>query len=91
MRSAGQSRRHREPRNALVATFLAIVGGGLGLHSFYLRRPLRGIAQASLTVLAVWQFGLVGLLAAAWGVFEGIRILHGKDRIDGKRIPIAQP
>lgn len=63
----------------------------MGLHSFYLRRPLRGIAQASLTALAVWQFGLVGLLAAAWGVFEGVRILHGKDRIDGARIPIAQP
>jgi TM2 domain-containing membrane protein YozV len=44
-----------ERKSASIAVLLALLGGGLGLHRFYLGQPNRGVA-------------MIGLLAACLGV-----------------------
>ncbi len=70
--------------NKLVAALLAIILGGLGIHKFYLHKPVQGI----LYILICWT-GLPMLV----GFIEGIVYLcmseqnfiwrYGKQRISG--------
>jgi hypothetical protein len=58
-------------KSKVVAGILGILLGSLGIHSFYLGRTGRGIAQIVVTVVTL---GLGGI----WGFVEGILILLSK-------------
>lgn len=63
-----------------TAGLLGLIGGGLGLHNFYLGRMSRGACQVLLSAvcwfLAV-RFNLVfsPFIAYFWGMIEGVLIL----------------
>ena len=63
-------------KDKVIAVLLALIGGGLGLHKFYLRRPAWGIIY----LLFSWT-GLPAIL----GVIEGIYyILMSEDSFNKK-------
>ena len=61
-----------QPRSKVVAGILAVLGGGLGLHKFYLGQPGWGIVY----ILFIWT-GIPVIL----GLIEGIYYLTVSDEI----------
>lgn len=84
-----------ELRSKMAAGLFGIFLGGFGVHNFYLGYTGKGIAQACLTgiglLLSCCTGGLsIVMIAAAgiWGLIEGILILCGQIRTDGKGSPL---
>lgn len=74
-RKAGLSEDAGGDRNQLVALLLAIFIGGLGIHSFYQGKTLKGIAQI-LLLLTSWLI-IPGILLFAWLIYDIITIAIG--------------
>ncbi|WP_150050313.1 MULTISPECIES: NINE protein [Methylomonas] len=64
-------------KNHLIAALLGIIGGGFGLHRFYLGFWGLGVTQIAVTVM----FGGFGFV---WGFIEGVLIFTGHIRKDAK-------
>jgi len=62
-------------KNQLVALLLAIFLGGLGIHSFYQGKTLKGILQIVLA-LTSWLI-IPGILLFAWIIYDVITIAIG--------------
>ncbi|MBO4422407.1 MAG: TM2 domain-containing protein [Clostridia bacterium] len=79
-----------EKKSKVAAGILGILLGHLGIHNFYLGYTGKAIGQLVLTVVG-WilsialGFGLILVSASAiWGLIEGIMILTGSIKVDGK-------
>ena len=68
-----------EQKSKLAADLLGIFLGGLGIHNFYLGYTGKAIAQLLLSCT-----GISGI----WGLIEGILILCGNIKVDGKGVPL---
>lgn len=68
-----------DAKSKLVAGLLAIFLGGLGIHNFYLGYTGKAIAQLILSCTGV---------SAIWALIEGIMILCGNIKVDGKGNPL---
>lgn len=84
-----------ELRSKMAAGLFGIFLGGFGVHNVYLGYTGKGIAQACLTgiglLLSCCTGGLsIVMIAAAgiWGLIEGILILCGQIKTDGKGAPL---
>ncbi len=62
-------------KNQLVALLLAIFLGGLGIHSFYQGKTLKGIGQL-LLALTSWLI-IPGIILGAWVLYDIITIALG--------------
>ncbi len=67
-------------KSKLTAGLLGIFLGGFGVHNFYLGKTGRGIAQIFLTLCTG--------IGSIWGFIEGIMILTGNIKTDGKGVPL---
>ncbi len=65
------------PKSRRTAGLLGCFFGGLGVHSFYLGKPGRGVAQIVVSILTAG-------LGSLWGQAEGVFILFGRKTQDGK-------
>lgn len=64
-------------KSKIAAGLLGIFLGSLGIHNFYLGYNSKAIAQLILTMVG-WIFcGIGPVVAAIWGLIEGILILTG--------------
>lgn len=70
-------------KSKTVAGLLAIFLGAFGVHSFYLGKTWRGVAQILITL---FTYGLGALAMQIWGVIEGIRLLCGRIPVDGNGV-----
>jgi TM2 domain-containing membrane protein YozV len=76
-----------EPKSKLVAGLLAIFGGSLGIHNFYLGYTNRGVLQLLLST--VGSLVIIGpIIAGVWGLIEGIQILIGEINVDANGKPL---
>lgn len=85
-----------DPRKSKVAAgLLGIFLGSFGVHNFYLGYTTKAIIQVSVTggcillslcTVGLSMFGMVGI--SIWGLIEGIMILAGSIKTDGKGIPL---
>jgi len=58
-------------KNKVVAALLAIVGGSIGLHKFYLREPGAGVFYIFLSMMTADLFPVAAIL----GIIDGLRYL----------------
>ena len=70
-----------EQKSRMTAGMLVIFLGGLGIHNFYLGYTTKAVIQLILTLVSCG-------IASIWGFIEGILILCGKIKVDGKGIPL---
>ena len=80
-------------KSKLVAGLLAIFLGSLGVHNFYLGNTGKAVAQLLLSIfgyiLAIFIIGFFMVAAAGiWSLIEGIMILTGSIKTDGKGQPL---
>lgn len=72
-------------KSKMVAGFLGIFLGGLGVHNFYLGFTKKAALQLMLSLVFGWfLFGLPAL----WGIAEGIMIFCGKITMDANGNPL---
>lgn len=64
------------PRSRVTAGILGILLGGLGIHKFYLGKPVWGVVY----ILLVWTF-----LPAILGLIEGLNFLVMSDKVFNDR------
>ena len=72
-----------EQKSKMAAGLLGIFLGGLGIHNFYLGNTGRGVIQIVVTLLTCG-------LGSVWGLVEGIMILTGAIKTDGKGNPLKE-
>lgn len=72
-----------EGKSKLTAGLLGIFLGWLGIHNFYLGRTGRAVVQLLLGLFTV------GIVSSVWGLIEGILILTGSIKTDGKGNPLV--
>ena len=65
-------------KSRLIAGLLSLVAGGVGAGRFYLGYTKVGIFQLLSNLLTL------GILGTIWGFYDGIMILLGKVKCDGK-------
>lgn len=66
-----------QPKSKMAAGLLGIFLGAWGVHNFYLGYTGKAVAQL---VLTLFTCGIAGI----WGFIEGILILTGSIKTDGK-------
>lgn len=74
-----------DQKSKIAAGILGILLGAFGIHNFYLGYTVKGVAQLLLTLLTC---GYLALVSAIWGMVEGILILTGSIRTDGRGVPL---
>ena len=75
-----------------TAGLLAIFGGMLGLHNFYLGKKDRAVTQLLITILGgLFCLGIGPCVSFIWALIEGIQILNGTITVDGQGNPIQNP
>lgn len=72
-----------EGKSKMTAGLLGIFLGGLGIHNFYLGKTSRAVIQLLLGLFTV------GIISGTWGLIEGILILTGSIKTDGKGNPLV--
>lgn len=84
-----------EQKSKLAAGLLGIFLGGFGVHNFYLGYMTKAIIQVCmgaggflLSFLTCGITAFATLAAGIWGLVEGIMILSGSIKVDGKGIPL---
>jgi TM2 domain-containing membrane protein YozV/RNA polymerase subunit RPABC4/transcription elongation factor Spt4 len=77
-----------EQKSKLAGALLGIFVGWLGIHRFYLGYNTIGIIQLVLGVLGFLTCGVTTLVAAIWGLVEGILILTGSINRDALGQPL---
>nr|WP_279325753.1 TM2 domain-containing protein [Clostridium sp. 1001271B_151109_B4] len=65
-------------KSKLIAVFLALFLGGMGIHRFYLGYVKIGIVQLSLWILGYFTGGITWIIAEIWGFVECILIYINK-------------
>ncbi len=63
-------------KSKLAGGLFGILLGGLGIHNFYLGYTTKGVIQLVLTLVG-WVVIVGPIIAAIWGLIEGIMILTG--------------
>ena len=76
-----------QPKSKMAAGLLGIFLGALGVHNFYLGYTGKAVAQLLITLLTC---GIGGVISEIWGLIEGIMILTGSIKVDGKNVPLAE-
>lgn len=66
-------------KSRIAAGILAMVFGGLGVHSFYLGNTSRGLMQLLISLLTC---GIGAIIMSIWGILDGIKILDGRINTD---------
>ena len=70
-------------KSRIAAGILAILGGTLGLHNFYLGNSQRGLTQLLLAVLgSALTCGISTIVVMIWTINEGIKILEHRVNTD---------
>lgn len=72
-------------KSKIAAGLLGIFLGALGVHNFYLGYTGKGVAQLLITLLTC---GFGAVISEIWGLIEGIQILTGSIKVDGKGNPL---
>ena len=72
-----------ECKSKMAAGLLGIFLGSFGVHNFYLGYTGKAVAQL---VLTIFTCGISGI----WGFIEGILILCGSIKVDGKGNPLGE-
>lgn len=73
----------KSTKSKIVAGLLGIFVGALGIHNFYLGYTTKAVIQLLITILGSFVF--VGpFISSIWGFIEGVLILVGKIKVDGK-------
>ena len=70
-----------QPKQKMIAGILAILLGGLGVHSFYLGNTKKGIFQILSNILC---------LGGIWGIIDGIMIFIGNAGTDAYGVPLTE-
>jgi TM2 domain-containing membrane protein YozV len=69
------------PKQKMIAGILAILLGGLGVHSFYLGNTKKGIIQILSNLVC---------LGGLWGIVDGIMIFIGNAGTDAYGMPLTE-
>lgn len=77
-------------KSKILAGVLGIFLGSYGVHNFYLGYTAKAIAQLLLTTLGS-IIGIGPIIAAVWGVIEGVQILSGTIKTDAEGNPLLDP
>jgi TM2 domain-containing membrane protein YozV len=77
-----------EPKQRVIAGILALFVGGLGIHNFYLGYTEKAVIQLLLSTVG-WIVGIGPVIAGVWAFIEGIQILTGDIKVDGKGQPLV--
>ncbi len=73
------------PKSKMAAGLLGIFLGALGVHNFYLGYTGKAVAQLLISILSC---GVLAIASEIWGLVEGIMILTGSIKVDGKGVPL---
>lgn len=86
-----------EPKSKMAAGLLGIFLGAYGVHNFYLGYMTKAIIQVSVSgaglLLSFCTFGISAFASVGmgiWGLIEGIMILCGSIKVDGKGNPLKE-
>lgn len=93
LKNTAQTNTNPNAKSKLAAGLLAIFLGQLGVHNFYLGNTGKAVTQLLLTIfgyiLAIFIIGFFMVAAAGiWALIEGIMILTGSIKTDGKGVPL---
>lgn len=77
-------------KSKIIAGFLAMFLGFLGVHNFYLGHTGKAIAQLLLGTIGS-IVGVGPVISMIWGIIEGVRILSGTVTVDGYGKTIMDP
>ncbi len=84
-----------ELKSKMAAGLFGIFLGAFGVHNFYLGYTTKAIIQVTVTSIALLlsccTAGLTAFIASGigiWGLIEGILILAGSIKVDGKGNPL---
>lgn len=72
-------------KSKVTAGLLGIFLGGFGVHNFYLGYTSKAVVQLLLSVLSC---GALYAISEIWGLIEGVMILCGSIKQDGKGLPL---
>ena len=76
-------------KSKLIAGLLGIFLGMFGAHNFYLGHNTKAIVQLCLTLIgSTFTCGVTAIVAAIWGLIEGIQILSGNIKTDADGNPL---
>ena len=76
-----------ECKSKIAGGLLGIFLGCWGVHNFYLGYTGKAVAQLLITILSC---GILSIVSGIWGLIEGIMILTGSIKIDGKGMPLGE-
>ena len=74
-----------DAKSKICAGLLGIFLGSFGVHNFYLGYTTKAIIQLLITLLTC---GFGAFVSSIWGLIEGIMILTGSIKVDGKGNPL---
>lgn len=74
-----------EQKSKLAAGLLGIFLGSVGVHNFYLGYTGKAVAQL---LIALLTCGAGATVTGIWGLIEGVMILCGNIKVDGKGVPL---
>lgn len=77
-----------EAKSKLAAGLFGLFLGSFGVHNFYLGFTGKAVAQLLLTLVGWILCGIGPLVAAIWGLIEGILIFTGSINVDAKGMPL---
>lgn len=72
-------------KSKMVAGLLGIFLGAFGVHNFYLGYTGKAVAQLLISVLSCFTLAIVSEI---WGLIEGIMVLTGSTKVDGKGVAL---
>lgn len=73
-------------KSKVAAGILGILLGTFGVHNFYLGYTGKAVAQLLLSLLTCFMATPITFI---WGLIEGIMILTGSIRTDGRNVPLS--
>ena len=76
-----------QQKSKIAAGLLGIFLGTFGVHNFYLGYTGKAVAQLLISILSC---GVLAGVSSIWGLVEGIMILTGSIKVDGKGFPIGE-
>lgn len=78
-----------EQKSKMAAGLLGIFLGSLGIHNFYLGYTTKAIIQLLVSIIGgVLSCGIATVGIGIWALVEGILILTGSIKVDGKGVPL---
>ena len=83
--SVGGYQGRMSDKSKVVGGILGLLLGAFGIHNFYLGYKGKAIAQLLITLLSCF---ILSPVSSIWGFIEGIMILAGSIKTDGKGLPL---